>query len=185
LATDKYSALITSQHQKPNFTAWLSAVLGKADAGEAVLNAFTEEFDIDTAVGAQLDMIGDIVGLSRKLAFQPANGDPVLSDTDYRLCLLAKIAKNQWDGTIQHIYKLWGDLGIELGLNLIDNQNMTMTVKLTGALTSSQKDLVAAGLVVPKPQTVGVAYEMPSGKNTLPMYTGVGTVQQIWYETKM
>jgi hypothetical protein len=60
------------------------------------LNTFDAAFDLETAVGFQLDVIGQYVGLSRLLTFQPAGGlSPILDDDMYRILLKAKISKNR------------------------------------------------------------------------------------------
>lgn len=155
-----YLDLITSQHRtKPNFNAWLTSALTAVYDGLSGANSIVTAFDIDVAVGVQLDVIGLIVGRSRVLPFQPNNGEaPTLDDSNYRIALKAKIAQNQWDGTIPSIYKIWDSLFTDdLILNIVDNQNMSMSV-----LIESQADhpiimeMVAAGYIVPKPAGVGL-----------------------------
>jgi hypothetical protein len=108
-----------------------------------------------------------------------------MTDDDYRFTLKAKIAKNQWDGTLDHIFKLWADLGLYIGLNIIDNQNMTMTVKLNGTISQFRQELITAGIIVPKPQTVGILYELESSKGEINVYCGVGSKQTFYYKTRM
>jgi len=69
-----YLALITSEHnQKPNFVAVVSAfVQGFADE-TATISSIIGLYDLDTAVGSQLDTIGLWVGQSRDL-LEPISG---------------------------------------------------------------------------------------------------------------
>ncbi len=65
-------------------------------------------FDLDTATGNQLDIIGIILGRSRQLYFQPPdNFSAILDDNAYRTLLRAKIVWNQWKGSIPELYTLW------------------------------------------------------------------------------
>ena len=73
-----YLGLLTSQYRTlPNFNAWLRSALellaGVMDVNAAMVNAF----DIDYAAGAQLDIIGQIVGVTRVLPFQPTGSQPI------------------------------------------------------------------------------------------------------------
>lgn len=63
-----YSTLITSEHnQKPNFMSLIGSVVGAA--ADAVVNtqAIQPAFNLNTAVGAQLDILGLWIGQSRKI----------------------------------------------------------------------------------------------------------------------
>jgi hypothetical protein len=61
-----YMSLITSEHnQKPNFMTLVGVLTaGLGDATEAIANLIPE-FSLDTAVGAQLDIVGLWIGQSR------------------------------------------------------------------------------------------------------------------------
>jgi uncharacterized protein DUF2612 len=130
--TQAYLDLITSEHaDKPNFVASLTALI------EPIAEIIEEQcrldglFDIDTAVGVQLDVDGQWVGASRNLLlpltgvyfswgvagigwgeghwkgpFDPSEGLATLSDDDYRAYLKATILANQWDGTVSGLYAI-------------------------------------------------------------------------------
>lgn len=158
MSISKYTDLITSQHKtRPKFIAWLSSALGLVDDGVTVTNAMPSAFDIDSAVGVQLDVLGEIVGRVRALNFQPAGGlSPVLDDQNYRITLKAKIAQNQWDGTIPQIYDIWYGLFSDISLVVVDNQNMTMSALVDGQLDAIVTEMVASGHIIPKPVGVGL-----------------------------
>ncbi|MFC3768351.1 DUF2612 domain-containing protein [Paenibacillus sp. GCM10012303] len=158
MAIDKYLDPITSQHKlQPKFTAWLSAVLSKVDGGMQMTAGMPSAFDIDAAAGVQLDMLGTIVGRGRLLNFQPTGGSsPVLDDENYRIALKAKIAQNQWDGTIPQIYEIWYSLFSNVSLLVVDNQDMTMAALVEGQLDAVATELVASGYIIPKPAGVGL-----------------------------
>ena len=61
-----YTALITSEHaNKPNFVAVVNALANGVGAITAVAQSLPAEFDLDAAVGAQLDIVGRWLGQSR------------------------------------------------------------------------------------------------------------------------
>jgi hypothetical protein len=119
----------------------------------------TEFFDLDYAVGAQLDFIGAQVGANRTVAFQPRAGvSPVLDDDTYRLLIKATIANNQWTGKQSALYAIWQNLFPGGKLTIIDNQNMSATVFLSGVFTSIVQDLITNGYIVPRPESVEYTY---------------------------
>jgi hypothetical protein len=64
----EYLSLITSEHnQRPNFMAWIAALCQPSVDQQNQLANFPSLFDIDVAVGDQLDKIGQWVGVSRSL----------------------------------------------------------------------------------------------------------------------
>lgn len=126
----------SANRDRPQFRAWVSTLLqGLVDAAN-VAESMQTLFDIDNAVGDQLDKVGEWVGVSRliteKLAplffswgvaglgwgqanwaspFEPPNSQIVsLDDSHYRILLKARIAANYWDGTIPGAYEAWDRL---------------------------------------------------------------------------
>jgi hypothetical protein len=160
---DYYMALLTSQYQNaPNLNAWLAALLVPIIDMTVALGTFPGWFDINSASGVQLDALGQIVGASRTVGFQPSNNvSPTLNDATYRILLLAKIAQNQWDGHISSLYATWAMLFPGGKIAIIDNQNMTATIILSGVFTSIIQDLITHGLIVPRPEGVQYTYQFP------------------------
>lgn len=160
-----YLSLIPPQNAaQPHFIATVSAALQAWLDTQSTLVGMLPGFDLDTAVGAQLDVVGEWVGGSRRLAtpitgvyfafddtiktgfdsgvwLGPGNSASALSlldDETYRLILRLKIAANNWDGT------LGGAQGIMNALSsanayvfLQDNFDMSMTVGLSGVIPSA------------------------------------------------
>jgi hypothetical protein len=82
----------------------------------------------------------------------------ILSDSDFRTLIYAKIAQNQWNGSIASIYTLWNQIYPGSRMTFIDNQNMTCTIILASStLTSLQLQMIENGLILPRPQ--GVEYD--------------------------
>lgn len=163
MAIDAYLDNITSQHRdKPNYITWLSSGLNIIDDMYTLVKSMDDAFDIDNAIGVQLDTLGVIIGRERALTFQPLNGfNPVLTDDYYRLVLKAKIAFNMWDGTIPSIYEIWNNIfgsDTDLSLQIKDNQDMSFDAYITGYADQIQQDLIQHGYIIPKPQGVRVNY---------------------------
>lgn len=129
-----YQALIPAPNSsQPKFMSWVSTNLQPYVDAQACLDTFATAFDIDTAVGVQLDMIGQILNVSRTVNFQPDGPvSPVLGDDNYRLVLKARILRNQWKGTKQEIYDFWQKHFPNSPALIQDNQDMTMTVLVVG-----------------------------------------------------
>lgn len=155
-----YLNLITSEHRdKPNFIAWLTAFIQPLDDASSLSDLIGTFYDIDTAIGVQLDTLGESIGQGRQVNFQPTNGgSPILNDNDYRVLLKAKIVKNQWKGLIQTLQPVWQVLFPGGALIVKDNQDMTMDVYIGGTFTLTMRDLVRNGYMIPKPAGVRVNY---------------------------
>lgn len=183
---NRYTALITSEHnQRAKFIAMLGVVLQPSVDLQNLALGFPALFDLDAAVGQQLDVVGQWVGISRFVS-TPISGvffafDTVglgfdqavwlgpgqagstliiLGDHQYRILLRAKIAINQWDGTIPGIYAVWSILFAleQFHILLQDNQDMSMTVILltTAFLDAATLALLTGGYMVPRPAGVRI-----------------------------
>jgi hypothetical protein len=157
----KYLNNITSEHRdKPKFISWLSTHLDIIDGAYLVAKSLDINFDLDYAIGKQLDILGQIIGRKRVLPFQPMNGfDPVLPDEYYRLVLKTKIAMNNWDGTVPQMYEIWDNIfgnDGDLDLQLHDNQDMSFDAYITGYVDLIQQELIQHGYIIPKPEGVRI-----------------------------
>lgn len=158
-----YESLITSEYQgSPKFMAMTLALLQPLfDLIDCLLD-FQQAFDLDTAVGPQLDMLGQVVGASRTVAFVPSDGvSPVLDDATYRLLIKARIGFNQFSGNLADLESLWLNLFPSGTIIVDDGQQMDATVFVTGSFTSIIVDLIQHGYLVPRPQGVEYTYVLP------------------------
>lgn len=158
-----YLGLLTSEYRlAPNLNKWLTRELNYLDGASTVIQGITEAYDLDSAVGVQLDVLGSIVGgaaASRTVGFQPTGSvSPVLDDDTYRLLIRATIANNLWDGTQSALYPLWASLFPGGTIVIEDQQNMSCNVIMSGTFTSIIKDLISNGYIVPRPEAVQYAY---------------------------
>lgn len=184
---DDYLSLITSLYQgKPKFMGLCSALVGPLVDVQELLETIRACFDLDSAVGVQLDKVGEWVGRTRYLdaplvgvyfawdtpgvgwgegswkgPYDPESGMVALPDDAYRTLLRAKIAANAWDGTIPGAYEVWETLFADTGSIIViqDNQDMSMVVGVAGiSLDAVTKALLVGGYIPLKPAGVRIAY---------------------------
>ena len=163
-----YIGLLSSEYvNSPKLNKLLYVLLRKFDDVTNVIMLMDTAFDLDSASGIQLDMLGQTVQAYRTVGFQPSGGvSPVLDDTTFRILIKAKIAQNQWTGTLDSLYPLWQQLFPAGNIIIADNQNMSANIFMTGTFTSIMQDLIRNGYIVPRPE--GVQYTYLFG--ALPMF---------------
>ena len=122
------------------------------------LETFDVAFDLDNATGEQLDIIGQYIGLKRLLTFQPQYDSPLLDDYYYRLLLKVRISQNNWDGTMAGIQKIWNNIFPEYKITVVDNQDMSINIRITGLQTAFEHEIIRHGYVLPKPMGVLVNF---------------------------
>lgn len=185
-----YTGLITSEHSdKPKFVAMVGFLTGIIADISAIIQSMPTDFDLDAAVGAQLDAVGVRVGQTRNLTtpltdvyfsldmvglgldesvwlgpYDPTTGLVALPDDAYRTLLRAVIAANNWDGTIPGAYAVWSILFPDRIILIQDNGDMTMDVILMDPSPDSiTKALLTGGYLSLRPAGVGVRnYILPS-----------------------
>jgi hypothetical protein len=181
MATD-YTSLITSLHaDKPNFVATVAALTKPFGDITDSIQGLTVAFDIDSAVGVQLDVIGLWVGVPRnqlvpvansyftwnlaglgwnqgswKGPYSPTEGITTLDDDTYRVVLKAQAASNYWNGANDTLNVIGETVVSSVGVQcfVIDNMDMTCTVYILGAPTPVLIAMIQRGFVPPK--TAGV-----------------------------
>jgi RNAse (barnase) inhibitor barstar len=196
-ATD-YTGLLTSEHvSKPKFAAMVAAVAQCFADQINVMQSIPAAFDLDTAVGVQLDAVGLWAGITRQLKlplnvyfsldtvnlgfdqgswqgpFDPSSGLVSLDDATFRTLIRAKIAANSWDGTVPGAAAAYANLFAGSGSNIFiqDNQDMTMTVGVSGAIPSAVlRALISGGYLHLKPEGVRVNYYYVSSVNNTPLF---------------
>lgn len=157
MAAFDYTTLVTSQYRDlPKFNEVISLVTKSLAEITELNKAAASYYDLDTAVGKQLDVIGQWVGCGRTLSvpfdnwfsFDVVNKgfdeglwrgpfDPPallsMDDTTYRRVLRAVIAADHWDGTLWNYHAvLRKAMPPGNGLRVVDHFNMTVTVRVTG-----------------------------------------------------
>lgn len=180
-----YSALITSEHNnKSKFVAMVELVAGSLADATNTATELPSAFDLDVAIGAQLDVIGLWVGISRAVKtplavyfafdtgglgfdqgawrgpFDPDSGLTELDDETYRTLIRAKIGANHWDGTLDGSKPILALVFPGPAVAFIeDNQDMSMTIGIAGQPPSAlELALLTGGYIPIKPEGVHVNY---------------------------
>lgn len=177
-----YLNRITSEHKtKPKFMELVKARLTPFIDLFECLEKMSTLFDLDTAVGNQLDILGEYIGVKRQLNFQPQFANSLLPDAYYRILLKAQISLNNWDGTIDGIKKLWRETFPDYEIQVIDNQNMTMETRIIGLQSLFESELIQHGYITPKPIGVQVKYSViiPLLVNSLVFIGGTSVCKQL------
>jgi len=182
---ESYLNLITSEHrQKPKFTSMVASGCGAAIHIQTVMASMIPLFDVDTAAGDQLDIIGQWVGISRDIPI-PIPGSDVyfswdstaekgwdlgvwqdenqptevtsLPDDVYRTFVKAKIAANRWDGSLQNMYAVWDSVFTDITIFVQDNQDMSYNIGFMGRpVDSLTLALIVQGYLPLKPEGIRV-----------------------------
>lgn len=187
MTVEKYLSLITSEHRdRPKFRATVGATVSPFAKIQEVLRAMIPAYDVDTAIGSQLDAVALWIGAVRGVPVPIAGyyftwddvvtdgwdngvwkgiGDPdsgfvTLPDDLFRLVLKAKISANNWKGDIPGAYNtLAAAFGVGDNVTIKDNENMTMTVTIkASAIPAVQRALLTQGLIPIKPAGVTANY---------------------------
>lgn len=185
MSLDTYTALVTSQYK--NKTKFMDLVEVKAKFQvrlQEVLASMVSKFDIDTAVGDQLDIIGKWAGVSRfvniplvgvyfewedgtvgwedgewKGVFDPDTGIVELEDEPFRTLVKTKIAANRWDGTVEGAYEIYATVFPDTQILIQDLQDMTMIVGFAGTPPDAvTQALISAGYLALKPEGVQIRF---------------------------
>lgn len=167
-----YLNLIPSEHRlSPNFINWLIFGIQKLQDDNSSALDIINAFDLDTATGTQLDIIGSLIGISRQLDFQPRSDiSSILDDVYYRLLLRARIVWNQWKGTIKELYEAWQVIFPAGNLLIMDNQDMSMDIVVSGNFSVMERELINNGLIIPKSEGVRINYTIIEENSNLPVF---------------
>lgn len=137
---EKYLNLITSEHRvRPKYIAYVSALLKIAGDVEDLLASMSQYFVLDTAQGAQLDILANRVGVIR--------GE--YTDEQLRTLIKAAILRNTWNGSSSQAYTTWQMMFPGITMQIISNTGMEKTVLIIGTPTEEQREMMLSGLVIP------------------------------------
>lgn len=156
----EYMKLITSEYSKKElFNRYVYKFLDMLSPTVDNLEDFVNIFNIDEAVGDQLDKLGELVGISRTLPLIDPNIPTVLDDDLYRLVIKARIIRNKWNGTIEQLNDLAKIVVPDAYFTVVDNQDMTMDLVIFGyEPTDEFQALFENGYIFPKPAGVRTYY---------------------------
>lgn len=204
MSTD-YTALLTSAHRgQPRLTDTVSLLTSAISSISDTISALPSKFSVDDAVGAQLDVVGEWVGMSRyvrtpvsdpyfswdtadlgwdqgywKPPFAPTEGVVLLDDSTYRAAIRLKILTNHWQGRQEAFTGIPVRLENAETENLIfavDHMNMTMTFYVVGpAISKVLLAVISQEGVLPKPMGVRIVAVLYSATPVFALSTSTTT----------
>lgn len=150
-----YSGLLILQYlQKPKARATVEETVEPLFIDQLPV-AVENAFEINTAEGVQLDVIGKYVGVSRITA--DFTGPIVLDDDDFRTLITVAIIKNGFGSSLAEIQELIWQF-FEGGLLVFDFQNMRMGYFFDSAFGSRPlAEVFVRSNFLPKPMGVELA----------------------------
>ncbi|WP_025138073.1 DUF2612 domain-containing protein [Achromobacter sp. DH1f] len=189
---EKYLNLITAFHRgKPKFSAMVEAVAQCFVGAQDCYGTMVPAYDLDDAVGVQLDAVGEWVGISRNVRtplegvyfsfdvaglgfeqgvwqgpFDPDTGVTSLDDETYRVLIRAKIGANHWDGTLEGSAEILNFIfgGTNTFVFIQDNGDMSIDIGIAGSRPSAVfLALLTGGYIPIKPEGVRVNYYIVPG----------------------
>lgn len=169
---EDYLSLVESQHKvRPRFMAVLTDYLRPVVDAHNLSDELPKAFSVENAQGAQLDIIGQIVGVSRNFPYISGQTTETksMNDDQYRLVIRATIARNQWDGSFRSFAKTWNEIFAGQAINavVVDGMDMSCQVTMSGDFDSDMAVLISSGYVFPKPMGVRMTYAVsPQGDRT-------------------
>jgi hypothetical protein len=119
-----------------------------------------DSFDLEQAVGKQLDILGKRLGVTRNVYLR--NGDPItLTDTDFRTFIKLQAARMTLSSALWDIQTLLIDFFLG-SIRAIDNLNMTMDYFVFGESNILINVLIKQDML-PRPMGVGIraVYDLP------------------------
>ena len=160
----KYIDLITSEYyNKPKYRAYVKKFIDMISPAVDCYNDYNILFALDNAVGSQLDIIGDLVGIGRNLPTDNEAIPSTLPDKYYRKVIKSKIYFNHWDGTREGLKNIIDSIFTGLSYEFVDDQDMSYEITIIDPDSDSViVALLEEGFILPKPSGVRVNYNVIS-----------------------
>jgi len=165
--TEALNRLIQQYKNKPNIENFLKVYLEQVQELETMFCELLEDTNIFTAIGEQLDGLGEILG-------QPRNG---LSDAVYRIRLFVKIGKNISEGEINRVASVFRILTQSAYVHLIVLNDAEIQLQGTTSIGATRdeinfifrnmQEVVAGG--------VRISYILCADENVSFAYSGTNT----------
>lgn len=185
MAVQDYLDLVTSEYKnQPKFNTMLSFLVSVQVRVQELLASMIPIFDLSTPpVGDQLDIIGEWVGVSRRVnipidgvyftwdgtnahigwdygSWQPSNLPStivILPDDAYLNLIRATIAANNWDGTTTGAYAIWAEVFPQFRILIEDHCDMTYAMAIIGGVIDSLTlALITGGYIQLRPEGVRI-----------------------------
>lgn len=156
-SVNPFPSLVTSYNQKPKFLAMIESLTDGLYSFQQLAQILPSLFNIDTAVGQQLDVLGQWIGVSRTLSIskrwfsfnEPYEGFDLgdwflfgdvpyrlvtLIDPLYRIILKAKILVNNFDGTRPSFEAILNQIFVidQVSFTIQETAPMNITITVNG-----------------------------------------------------
>ena len=129
LTNAEYLKLITSEYaESPKYNAYVEAFLKMLDPAINCAVSFDEIFNLDKAVGDQLDKLGMLVGITRELPFSDPDVPSILPDVYFRKVIKARVYSDHWDGTMQGLADIIHKMYPDAVFQIVDGQDMSYQI---------------------------------------------------------
>jgi Protein of unknown function (DUF2612) len=186
---DPWATLLMQYANSPTLTALITSFNAAMDLTQPMESVLDLIWNIQTAQGYGLDVLGRIVGVSRTLllpggvtylGFEEAGGswtgfgqgglfsggtisnNFVLLDSDFRKLIYVKAASNVCDGSIPSINKILLALFPGRGIPYVaDNLNNSLTYTFNFALNPVELSIISTSGVLPNPAGMIVIVSAP------------------------
>jgi len=157
----KYYAdlLIVQYRGKPKARSMIGAIVDQMLMNQ-LPDRLESAFDLETAVGKQLDILGSRLGVTRNVFLR--NGDPItLDDDDFRTYVKLQAARMTLRSSLYDMQTMLIDF-FQNGLRVIDNENMTLDYFVFGESSTLLSALIKQDML-PRPTGVGInaVYDLP------------------------
>lgn len=139
-----------AHHDRPRFTAFLSAVLEQVLDLEDLRLQLPSALGLSTASGVCLDTLGAYLRCPRGRN---------RTDPDYRLQLCGRILQHRWDGTAASLKALLELYFPDFHFRVSDEENLSMTVQAPASMSAARKTLLETHQLIPKLPGIKVNYE--------------------------
>lgn len=151
-----YKNLLILQYNQQGGTARATIdIIVREVLGSLIAKQVEESFNVETAIGYSLDMIGKYLGIDR---YQTGYGN--LSDEELRLLIKFAILKNyNLSSTAAITSSLWALFGNQV--TLTDNKDMTFKYVISSDISSVVVDILKEKDLLPRPMGVGIETDTP------------------------
>ena len=146
--------LIIQYRNLPKATQHIRTLVGQAliDLMPSILES---SFDLETAEGAQLDILGEYIGISRRV--KTFDADVTLNDDDYRIILKIKRSTNNMGSSFYDIQNFI-ETNLSGVIRAFDHKDMNISFYMNSILISSTlAQAIITQIFLPKPMGVGIS----------------------------
>lgn len=162
-------ARLLQQYQTPNTMALVNAIASPFQDAETALSQLLLQRGVTSAEGAQLDVLGRIVGILRQ----------GLTDQLYQLFLLSQVAVNKSSGGPTELYNILSTVvpqGSEIAIQYFYPASFLATVVAANGLPADEVPIIAQQLTSARAAGVGGAlvYSLSPPSDTFTFDSGPG-----------